>query len=166
MNVGFSADEEAFRAEVVGFLADWRDVRGFYGQGHRWPQVKALFRALGERGWLSLGWPPEEGGLGRSLAYEYILWDEVAYVRAARNPLSAGIVARTLIRYGSEEQKRRWLPDIRSGELHFSLGYSEPEAGSDLASLRCRAERRGGVYVVSGQQCWQSYAPEIRIGHV
>lgn len=161
MNVAFSAEEEAFRAEVVAFLQDWRDVQGFYGQGRRWPRVKALFQALGERGWLALGWPVEEGGLGRSLACEYILWDEVAYVRAARNPLSAGIVARTLIRYGSREQKSRWLPDIKRGDLHFSLGYSEPEAGSDLASVRCRAERRGDAYVIRGEKCWQSYAQDM-----
>jgi hypothetical protein len=161
VNVGFSNEEEAFRAEVVAFLADWRDVQGFYGQGHRWPRVKALFRALGERGWLALGWPPDAGGLGMSLACEYILWDEVAYVRAARNPLSAGIVARTLIRYGSDEQKRRWLPDIKRGELHFSLGYSEPEAGSDLASVRCRAERNGDRWVIRGEKCWQSYAQDM-----
>jgi alkylation response protein AidB-like acyl-CoA dehydrogenase len=89
-----------------------------------------------------------------------VLWDEAAYARAARNPLAAGIVARTLLRHGSEAQQARWLPPIREGELHFSLGYSEPEAGSDLASLRTRAERRGDVYVVTGQKCWQSYAQD------
>ena len=81
--------------------------------------------------------------------------------RAARNPLSSGIVARTLLRYGTEEQKAEWLPGIRSGEVHFSLGYSEPQAGSDLASLRCRAEARGDVYIVSGEKCWQSYAQDM-----
>jgi alkylation response protein AidB-like acyl-CoA dehydrogenase len=90
-----------------------------------------------------------------------VLWDEVAYARAARNPLAAGIVARTLIRHGSEEQQQRWLPPIRSGDLHFSLAYSEPEAGSDLASLRTRAERRGDHYVVTGQKIWQSYAQDM-----
>jgi alkylation response protein AidB-like acyl-CoA dehydrogenase len=85
----------------------------------------------------------------------------VAYARAARNPLAAGIVARTLIRHGSDAQKAQWLPPIRSGTLHFSLAYSEPEAGSDLASLRTRAELHGDTYVVSGQKIWQSYAQDM-----
>ncbi len=161
MNFAFSSEEEAFRAEVVEFLADWRDLDAFFLQGHQWERVKALFRALGERGWLSLGWPAAVGGREDPLAYEYILWDEVAYARAARNPLASGIVAKTIARYGSAEQQSRWLPPIRSGDLHFSLAYSEPEAGSDLASLRCRAERHGDRYVVSGQKCWQSYAQDM-----
>jgi alkylation response protein AidB-like acyl-CoA dehydrogenase len=123
--------------------------------------VKALFQAMGARGWLSLAWPARWEGLGRSPVYEFILWDEVAYARAARNPLSAGIVARTLIRHGSEAQNARWLPPIRSGELHFSLAYSEPEAGSDLASLRTRALRDGPHYVVDGRKIWQSYAQDM-----
>jgi alkylation response protein AidB-like acyl-CoA dehydrogenase len=161
VNFAFSEEEESFRARVVEFLDDWKDLDAFFGQGHHWPRVAALFRAMGERGWLSLGWPESEGGLGRPISWEYILWDEVAYARAARNPLASGIVAKTLIRYGSDAQKRRWLPSIRSGDLHFSLGYSEPEAGSDLASVRCRAERRGDTYVISGQKCWQSYAQDM-----
>jgi alkylation response protein AidB-like acyl-CoA dehydrogenase len=116
---------------------------------------------MGRRGWLSLGWPTEHGGTAMPPSYEYILWDEMAYARAARNPLSAGIVAKSIIRYGDDEQKKRWLDPIRSGELHFALGYSEPEAGSDLASLRCRADARGDGYVISGQKCWQSYAHDM-----
>ncbi len=161
MNLSFSAEQEAFRSEVVEFLRDYRDLDGFFCQGLRWPEVKRLFQAMGARGWLSLAWPEALGGRGLEPACEYLLWDEVAYARAARNPLSAGIVAKTLIRCGTPEQQARWLPPIRSGDLHFSLGYSEPEAGSDLASLRCRAQRRGDVYVVDGQKCWQSYAQDM-----
>jgi alkylation response protein AidB-like acyl-CoA dehydrogenase len=165
----FSDAEEAFRAEVREFLEDYRGLDGFFCQGHRWKQVKELFRAMGERGWLALAWPEEQGGLAKGPAYEYILWDEVAYARAARNPLSAGIVARSIIRYGSEAQKAKWLPPIASGEMHFSLAYSEPEAGSDLGSVRVRAERGGDPkvgqaddhYLVSGQKCWQSYAQDM-----
>ena len=152
---------EMFRAEVREFLEDYRDLDAFFVQGARWPQVKAFFEAMGERGWLALGWPEEFGGLGRSLRDEFVLWDEVAYARAARNPLASGIVARTLLRHGTAAQKQRWLPPIREGHLHFSLGYSEPEAGSDLASVRCRAERRGDHYVVRGDKCWQSYTQDM-----
>jgi alkylation response protein AidB-like acyl-CoA dehydrogenase len=165
----FSDAEEAFRAEVREFLEDYRELDGFFCQGHHWKQVKELFRAMGERGWLALAWPEEQGGLAKGPAYEYILWDEVAYARAARNPLSAGIVARSIIRYGSEAQKAKWLPPIASGEMHFSLAYSEPEAGSDLGSVRARAERGGDPqvdhaednYLVTGQKCWQSYAQDM-----
>jgi alkylation response protein AidB-like acyl-CoA dehydrogenase len=120
-----------------------------------------MFERMGERGWLSLAWPQQCGGRGMPPTYEYILWDEMAYARAARNPLSAGIVAKSLIRHGTEAQKRHWLPLIRAGRIHFSLGYSEPEAGSDLASLRTRAERCGDVYRIHGQKCWQSYAQDM-----
>ncbi len=161
MNFSFSPEEEAFRREVRSFLEDYRDLDGFFRQGHVWKEVKGLFQAMAERGWLALTWPESAGGLGASAVYEFLLWDEVAYARAARNPLSAGIVARTLIRHGTEAQKAEWLPPIRSGDLHFSLAYSEPEAGSDLASLRTRAELRGEHYVVTGQKIWQSYAQDM-----
>ena len=161
MKFDFSNEEEEFRREVRTFLEPYRDLDGFFGQGLKWPAVRDLFLAMGERGWLALTWPESSGGLGRGPAWEYILWDEVAYARAARNPLSAGIVARTLIRHGSEEQRARWLPEIRSGSLHFSLAYSEPEASSDLASLRLRAERDGDDYILDGQKCWQSYAQDM-----
>jgi len=156
----FSPEEEAFRAEVRAFLADWADLDAYLCHGPRWRRVAALFRALGERGWLSLSWPKAHGGLALPPSYEYILWDELAFARAARSPLLT-IVARTLLRAGTEPQRAHWLPRIRAGEVHFALGYSEPEAGSDLAGLRTRASLRGNVYVVNGDKCWQSYA-----GHV
>ena len=161
MNPAFSPEEEAFRAEVRDFLADYRDLDAFFLQGHRWERVRAFFSAMAERGWLSLGWPVEAGGGGKPLSFEFILWDEVAYARAARNPLASGIVAKTIARHGDASQRERWLPPIRRGEIHFSLAYSEPEAGSDLAGLRCRAQRRGDAYVVDGQKCWQSYAQDM-----
>lgn len=161
MNFHFTPEEEAFRLEVREFLEDYRDLDGFFRQGQRWPEVRALFEAMAERGWLALSWPREVGGLAGGAVYEYLLWDEVAYARAARNPLAAGIVARTIIRHGTEEQKKKWLEPIRTGALHFSLAYSEPEAGSDLASLRTRAELRGDHYVVTGQKIWQSYAQDM-----
>ena len=161
MKFSFSAEEEAFRREVRAFLADYGDLDGYFRQGQVWPRVKALFQAMGERGWLALAWPEAHGGLGAGAALEYLLWDEVAYARAARNPLAAGIVARTIIRHGTPAQHERWLPPIRTGDLHFSLAYSEPEAGSDLASLRTRAVREGAGYRVNGRKIWQSYAQDM-----
>ena len=114
VNAAFSADEERFRTEVREFLTDWRDLDAFFLQGHQWPRVPAFFSALAERGWLSLGWPAGAGGSGKPLSYEYILWDEVAYARAARQPLASGIVAKTIARCGDAAQRERWLPPIRA----------------------------------------------------
>ncbi len=156
-----SPAQQAFRREVREFLVPYRELHGFMQQGQHWPEVRAFFEAMAARGYLSLTWPVEHGGLGRSSYDEFVLWDEVAYARAARNPLSAGIVAKTLMRHGSDAQKAAWLPRIRSGELHFSIAYSEPEAGSDLAALRTRADRVADHYVIQGQKCWQSYAQDM-----
>ena len=163
MNIEFSKEELAFQGEVREFLEDYKDLDGFYCQGHKWPEVRAMFSAMAARNWLALSWPKEFGGLNKGPAWEYILWNEVAYSRAARNPLAAGIVAKSLIRFGSEEQRSTWLPRIRSGEIHFSLCYSEPDAGSDLAGLRVRADKNaaGSHYLLSGQKCWQSYAQDM-----
>jgi len=163
VNTRFSDAELAFQAEVREFLCDYRDLDGFYCQGHRWPEVRALFSAMAAKNWLALSWPTAFGGLGKGPVYEYILWNEVAYARAARNPLAAGIVAQTIIRHGTAQQRDAWLPRIRAGEIHFSLCYSEPEAGSDLAALRLRADRSadGSHYLLNGQKCWQSYAQDM-----
>jgi alkylation response protein AidB-like acyl-CoA dehydrogenase len=158
VNFALSDEQERLGREVVEFLDGWRGLEGYFHQDRDWPRVRAFFAALGERGWLSLGWPKQTGGLGRGPREELLLWDEIAYRRIARPPLASGIVARTILRGGTPEQSERWLPPIRRGEIHFSLGYSEPEAGSDLASVRTRAERRGDVYVVTGEKCWTSYA--------
>ena len=163
MNTQFSKKELSFQAEVREFLQDYRDLDGFYCQGHKWPAVRALFSAMAEKNWLALSWPKRFGGLEQGPVFEFILWNEVAYAGAARNPLASGIVAQTLIRYGTPEQQDTWLTRIRTGEIHFSLCYSEPEAGSDLASLRVRADktRSGNHYLLHGQKCWQSYAQDM-----
>ncbi len=163
MNYGFNSEELAFRDEVREFLADYADLDGFYCQGHRWPEVRSMFSAMAQKNWLALTWPTEFGGLGKGPVHEYILWNEVAYARAARNPLAAGIVAKSIIRYGTAAQRATWLERIRTGDIHFSLCYSEPEAGSDLAGLRLKATLSddGTCYELNGQKCWQSYAQDM-----
>jgi alkylation response protein AidB-like acyl-CoA dehydrogenase len=154
-----SPEEEAFREEVRAFLAAHADVRSFFAhEGQADVDQRRLYRALGERNWLAIAWPPEAGGLGMPPVYEFILWDEMAYARAARPPIGSGIVAKTIIAHGTDEQKQRFLPGLRAGELFFSLGYSEPEAGSDLGGLRTRAVRDGDRYVVNGEKRWTSAA--------
>jgi alkylation response protein AidB-like acyl-CoA dehydrogenase len=154
-----SPDEQAFREEVQAFLAVHADVHSFFHhEGAANDDQLRLYRALGERNWLALAWPEDVGGLGKPPVYEFILWDELAYARAARPPIGSGIVAKTIIAHGNEEQKARFLPRLRTAEIAFSLGYSEPEAGSDLGGLRTRAVRDGDHYVVNGEKRWTSAA--------
>ncbi len=152
-----SAEEEAFRQEVRAFLAEHGDVDGYlHHEGEYDVRKQRLYRALGARNWLALAWPESVGGLGCPPTYEFILWDEMAYARAARPPIAAGIVAKTIISHGTPDQHERFLPGIRAGEIAFALGYSEPEAGSDLGGLRTRAERDGDNYVLNGEKRWTS----------
>jgi alkylation response protein AidB-like acyl-CoA dehydrogenase len=151
--------ELAFRREVRGYLedtADQRDPLQFFKE--RGASTQEIYRELGRRGWLSQCWPVEFGGLGRSPAFEFILWDELAFARAARVAMGPGVVAKTLIRYGTDEQRARFLPEIQASNLTFALGYSEPEAGSDLGGVRTRARREGDVYRVTGEKRWTSDA--------
>jgi hypothetical protein len=157
VNPTLAPEQEAFRLQVVDFLADYQDLGGFYHhEGEHDVGVRALYKTLGERGWLSLAWPANVGGQALSPVYEYLLWDEMAYARAARPPLGSGIVAKTIISHGNDEQRERFLPGLRAGTTFFSLGYSEPEAGSDLGGVRLRAERQGDEYLLNGEKRWTS----------
>ncbi|GEB49751.1 MULTISPECIES: acyl-CoA dehydrogenase family protein [Streptomyces] len=164
-DVGFTAEEEAFRGEVLSFLTGYQGLDGYFHRRESSAEgVRKLYRALGERGWLSLSWPREFGGMGRSPAYEFILWDEMAYARVARPPMGPGLVAKALMAHGTPEQCARFLPDLRLGRTNFCLGYSEPDAGSDLAAVRTRATPLAdgpdgpGWYEVDGAKCWTSNA--------
>jgi 3-oxocholest-4-en-26-oyl-CoA dehydrogenase alpha subunit len=157
VNLTLAPEEEAFRQEVVAFLAGFAGTDGFFfHEAEHDVRVRTLYRALGERGWLSLSWPKQWGGLGLPPIYEFLLWDEMAYARAARPPLGSGIIAKTIIGYGTDDQRERYLPGLRAGTTFFSLGYSEPEAGSDLAGVRTRAELNGDHYLVNGEKRWTS----------
>jgi len=157
MQLALSPELEAWRGEVQEFLRPYTDLDGYFQRGDE-DALSAFYRELGARGWLSLTWPIELGGEAKSPLYEFVLWDEIGYARIARPPLAAGVVAKSLIAAGTADQHERFLPGIRAGELHFSLGYSEPEAGSDLAAVRCRAVRDGDEYVVTGEKRWTSHA--------
>jgi 3-oxocholest-4-en-26-oyl-CoA dehydrogenase alpha subunit len=146
-----------FATQVDEVVQAWGGEPRQYFRG-RGGLVRDLYRSLGARDFLALSWPESSGGGGRSLAYEYVLWNRLAYWRAARPELGATIVARVLMRHGTEAQQHEYLPAIREGRVCFALGYSEPEAGSDLASVRTRAVRRDGEYVVQGEKVWTSEA--------
>jgi alkylation response protein AidB-like acyl-CoA dehydrogenase len=115
---------------------------------------------MGADGWLGIGWPTEYGGQGRGAIDQFIFFNESMRAGAPVPMLTINSVAPTIMNFGSEEQKRRFLPRILRGEIHFCIGYSEPGAGTDLASLRTRAVRDGDDYVITGQKMWTSLASD------
>lgn len=166
MDVSYTPEEEAFRAEVREWLdgnlpREWRD--GGIG-GYREEEDERIQRdwqrRLYEGGWLKLGWPKERGGRGATPVMQSIYAEELA--KAGAPPiigrLGVTLLAPLLSVHGSDYQKQHHLPKILSGELVFCQGFSEPDAGSDLASLKTRAERRDGRWVINGQKIWSSGA--------
>jgi 3-oxocholest-4-en-26-oyl-CoA dehydrogenase alpha subunit len=127
----------------------------FEGRGG---STRDLYRSLGSKGWLSLSWPEALGGGGLPITYDFLLWNELAYWRLARPDFGPGIVAHILIHFGTDTQRDEFLPNIAAGEVCYALGYSEPDAGSDLAGLKTRAVKRGSDYVINGEKCWTSDA--------
>jgi alkylation response protein AidB-like acyl-CoA dehydrogenase len=111
-----------------------------------------LVRQMGDDGWLGVGWPKEYGGQGRTPAEQFIFYDEAQRAGVPMPLVTLNTVGPTLMRFGTDEQKEYFLPRILAGELHFAIGYTEPAAGTDLASLRTRAVRDGDQYVVNGQK--------------
>ncbi|MHB1421060.1 MAG: acyl-CoA dehydrogenase family protein [Bacillota bacterium] len=161
MNFKFTAKEEAFREEVKEFLdKEWPEKnRQYLFESDEMYEEECIFRKkMGEKGYLALAWPHEYGGQQRSHMEQYIFAWELAYVNAPFPTTAVGIVAPTLMHYGTEEQKKRILPLIASGEVDFCLGYTEPEAGSDLAAIQTRAELSGDHYVINGQKIFTSGA--------
>ncbi len=168
MDLRFSSEDEAFRREAREWLTDqltgeFATVRGRGGPGdeHEMYEERAAWeRALGAAGWIGIGWPEEYGGRGLSLTQQVIFYEEYA---RAQGPGRVGIVGEgllgpTVIAFGDDAQKRRFLPGILRGTEIWCQGYSEPNAGSDLANVQTRAERDGDEWVVTGQKVWTSLA--------
>ncbi|HUC35974.1 MAG TPA: acyl-CoA dehydrogenase family protein [Acidimicrobiales bacterium] len=168
MDLRDSPEDATFRAEarswleanLTGQFALARGL-GYAGSQHEGRDVRMAWeRHLGEAGWTCVGWPASSGGRGATMSQQ-VIWNE-EYVRAggpARvGVMGEGLLGPTLIAYGTEEQKRRFLDPIRLGTEFWCQGYSEPGAGSDLAGLQTRAVLDGDEWVVSGQKVWTSYA--------
>jgi hypothetical protein len=162
MHLDYTPEQERLRQELRAYFAGLMTaerraalgtVGGEYGSGQAYRDV---VRQLGREGWLALSWPPEYGGRGGSLLDQLIFTDEAAVAGVPVPFLTINTVGPTIMRFGTEEQKAQYLPRIAGGEVHFSIGYSEPEAGTDLASLRTRAVRDGDSYVINGQKMWTS----------
>ena len=154
-------EAEAFRDEVRVFLREALGSRAAVRRARSWGGFDPEFsKKLGARGWIGLTWPKKYGGQERSFLERYVLLEELL---AAGAPAGAHWVAERqsgplLLRFGTEAQRERFLPAIARGELSFAIGMSEPDSGSDLASIRTRAVRQDGGYVVNGTKVWTSNA--------
>ena len=168
MDLRFSAAEEAFRAEARAWLTDrlegpFAGVRGRGGPGDEHSLFEERWeweRALGDAGWTCLSWPEEFGGRSATLLEQVIFYEE--YARAGGpgrvGLIGEGLIGPTILHYGTDAQRSRFLPRIASGEELWCQGYSEPNAGSDLANLSTRAVLEGDEWVIDGQKVWTSLA--------
>jgi alkylation response protein AidB-like acyl-CoA dehydrogenase len=162
MDLNFTADELAFRDEIRQWVGAQlppdisHKVRG--GLRLSKDDFQRWARILGKQGWLGSNWPKDFGGPGWNAVQKHLFEEECALAGAPRVvPFGPVMVAPVIMAFGSPEQQRRFLPGIASGDVWWCQGYSEPQAGSDLASLTTRAERRGDVYVVNGQKTWTTH---------
>jgi len=126
------------------------------------PLEKEYKRKIAEKGWMGISWPKEYGGLEKSAVEQFIFIEELRYA-GAPHPFGAGvsIVAPAIFKFGTEENKRDWIPPIIRGEIDFALGYSEPNAGTDLASLQTRAVLDGDEWVINGQKIWNTFGHRV-----
>jgi alkylation response protein AidB-like acyl-CoA dehydrogenase len=160
--LAFTDEQEQLRRELRDYFSRLMtpEVReqltsgeGEYGNVDLYRQ---LVRQLGQDGWLGIGWPKEYGGQARSMIDQMIFMDEASMASAPVPLLTISTVGPTIMQWGTDEQKRTYLPGILGGETHFAIGYSEPGAGTDLASLSTRAVRDGDEYVINGQKLFTS----------
>jgi alkylation response protein AidB-like acyl-CoA dehydrogenase len=152
----------ALREELRDYFADLvtpevraglQSATGEFGEAGVY---KDVIRQVGKDGWLGIGWPKEYGGQDRSMVEQLIFTDAAAIAGVPIPYLTLNTVGPTIMRFGTDEQKEYFLPRILAGELHFSIGYSEPGSGTDLASLRTRAVVEGDEWVINGQKMWTS----------
>ncbi len=163
MYIGYSEEHEALRRELRAYYAQLLtpdivdELAVSEGVG---PVARQVVRQMAADGWLGIGWPTEYGGQGRGFIDQFIFFDESMRAGAPVPMLTINSVAPTIMRYGSQAQKDFFLPKILAGEIHFCIGYTEPDAGTDLASLKSRAERDGDEWLINGQKIFTSLASD------
>jgi alkylation response protein AidB-like acyl-CoA dehydrogenase len=168
MRLQDTAEEAAFRAEVREFIKkeapgtmDMAQLALERGIGGGMAAYQGWFKRLADRGWIVPAWPKDYGGAGMSVMQQFIYNEEMALARAPRPMhliIGVGMAGPTIIVHGTEEQKRKYLPGLARGEDIWCQLYSEPGAGSDLASLQTRATRDGDDYILNGTKIWTSFA--------
>jgi alkylation response protein AidB-like acyl-CoA dehydrogenase len=167
MHIAFTAEQDALRAELRDYFAQLvtperraalAGATGDFDGGEFGDAAvyKDVIREIGHDGWLGIGWPEEWGGQNRSMMDQLIFTDEAAIAGVPIPYLTLNTVGPTIMRFGTDAQKQEMLPKILRGEMHFSIGYSEPESGTDLASLKTRARLEGDEWVINGQKMWTS----------
>ncbi len=162
MRIALTPEQERLQAELRDYFDDLvtperkAALSSSIGEFGEIDVYKDVIRQLGKDGWLGIGWPEEFGGQNRSMIEQLIFTDAAAVAGVPVPYLTLNTVGPTIMRYGTEEQKEYFLPKILAGEMHFSIGYSEPGSGTDLASLKTRAVREGDEWVINGQKMWTS----------
>jgi len=161
MQIAYTPEQEALRDELREYFAglmtpERREaLAGGYENDGR-SAYREVVKQMGTDGWLGIGWPKQYGGQDRTMMEQLIFSDEATIAGAPVPVLTLNTVGPTIMEYGTDEQKDRFLPGILGGDLHFAIGYSEPDAGTDLASLKTRALRDGDEYVIDGSKMWTS----------
>ena len=162
MDFEFSNEELSFRNELSAWLKDElanRPQEGGNDADAEWAFGLEMRKKLADKGWLTMAWPEEYGGQGVSHMMQVVFAEEMSYTRApGRDVFGTRMMAPTLMIHGTEEQKREFLPPVSKGEVQWCQGYSEPESGSDLASLQTRAVEDGDDFIINGTKIWTSSA--------
>ncbi len=161
MEIGYTKEQEALRQELRSYYRELLtpEVEAGLAEGHGiGPVMRQVVRQMGKDGWLGIGWPKEWGGQGRTPMEQFIFFDESMRYGAPVPMLTINTVGPTIMNFGTEEQKAQFLPRILGGEIHFCIGYTEPNAGTDLAALTTRAVRDGEEYVINGTKVFTSLA--------
>ncbi len=161
MEIGFTAEQQALRRQLRRYYAELltpeveQELANSHGIG---PTVRRIVKQMAADGWLGIGWPTEYGGQGRSAIEQFIFFDESMRCGAPVPMLTINTVGPTIMHFGSDEQKAFFLPRILAGEIHFCIGYSEPDAGTDLAALKTAGVVDGDELVVNGAKVFTSLA--------
>jgi len=163
MHIEFTPEQKALRQQIRDYYRELftPELRRAWDEEHEQtggPVFREIVGRLGRDGWLGIGWPVEFGGQGRTPIEQFIFWDETYRARAPLNIIPVNTIGPTIMQFGSDEQKAEFLPRILRGELFFAVGYTEPNAGTDLAALETRAVREGDEYVINGQKLFTTHA--------
>ncbi|NCG23054.1 MAG: acyl-CoA dehydrogenase [Actinobacteria bacterium] len=161
MHLAETPEQHALRVELREYFANLLtdEARAAIGSpGENASEFRRIIRQIGSDGWLGLAWPTEYGGQGRSAVDQFIMFDEIQRAHAPFPFVTVNTVGPAIMAHGTDEQKTRYLPGILTGELNFAVGYTEPEAGTDLASLRTSAVVDGDEFVVNGSKVYTSGA--------
>ena len=163
MQFAYTPEQEKFRDELRAYFAKLMTperMQGLWYSDASGEVYRETCRQMGADGMTGIGWPVEYGGQGRPPIEQFMWFDEAERAMAPTLLVTLNTVGPTLMRYGTEEQKQYFLPRILKGELHVAVGYTEPEAGTDLASLRTRAVRDGDEYVINGNKVFTTGAQD------